>query len=107
MAVARFADGSTYGVQLVDVEGTLPAGDERLTSPTGLKERAEQGIGGLVALLARAASEIGQGVAAIPAELRPSSIAAEVCLGLSAQAGPVWLSGSGEYTVKATFVWTK
>lgn len=105
VAVARFADGSTFGIQLVDVEGALPAGDERLTTPTGLRDRAEHGITALASLLSHVATEIGQAVAGIPPENRPSSIEAEVCLGLSAQAGPVWLSGKGEYTLKATFVW--
>lgn len=105
VAVARFADGSTFGIQLVDVEGGLPPGDERLTSPTGLRERAEHGVAALASLLSHVATEIGQGVAAIPQEHRPSSVEAEVCLGLSAQAGPIWLSGKGEYTLKATFVW--
>ncbi|HET9894554.1 MAG TPA: hypothetical protein VFQ44_06425 [Streptosporangiaceae bacterium] len=105
VAVARFADGSTFGVQLIAIEGPLPAGDDRLTTPTGLRERAESGITGLATLLSHVADEIGRGVAAIPVANRPSSVEAEVCLGLSAQAGPVWLSGKGEYTLKATFVW--
>jgi hypothetical protein len=105
VAVAKFADGSTFGVQLVDLEVPFPAGDDRLTTPTGLRERAEHGITGLATMLSHVATEIGRGVAAIPEANRPSSIEAEVCLGLSAQAGPVWLSGKGEYTLKATFIW--
>jgi|SRR5580700_2772000 hypothetical protein len=107
VAVARFGDGSAFAIQLVDVEGALPAGDQRLTSQTGLRDRAEHGITSMASLLSHVATEIGQAVTAIPEESRPSEVSAEVCLGLSAQAGPVWLSGKGEYTLKATFTWAK
>ncbi|MGH3276245.1 MAG: hypothetical protein ACRDNZ_18205 [Streptosporangiaceae bacterium] len=118
VAVAQFADGTRFGIQLIDVGGSVPpelgpggsqprrsAGDDRLTTPTGLREHVREGVGSLAALLAGIATDIGTEISAVEPEHRPAEVEAEVCLGISAQAGPVWLSGKGEYTLRAKLTW--
>jgi hypothetical protein len=106
VVLARLGDGQPFAVQLVELEGPEPldVGD-RLTSPTGIRERAERGVTELCSLLAHIATEVGREIAAIPAEHRPAGVEAEVCLGMSAQFGPVWLAGKGDYTLKAKLSW--
>ena len=121
VVVAKFADGTEFGIQLIDIGVPMPAasterpasgtdadwptGDTRLTTPTGIRERAHAGVASLGTLLAHIAAEIGAEIAAVDPASRPSEVEAEVCLGMSAQAGPVWLSAAGECTLRAKLTW--
>jgi hypothetical protein len=108
--VVTEASGQAFGVELVDVGTTTaePAGgDDRLTSLTSIRERAERSVTELSRLLAHIAAELGRDIATIDDDMRPQSVEAEVHLGLSAQVGPVWLvAGKGDYSLRAKFTWT-
>lgn len=106
---AQLPDGTRFGIELLDAgtpEGQpAPGGSERLTSPTGLRERARDGVSSLGGLLTHIAAAISAEIEAMDPARRPAEIEAEVCLGMSAQAGPVWLSAGGECTLRAKLTW--
>jgi hypothetical protein len=100
-----------FAIELAQVEVPVTAGGsaatERMTTPTGIRDRAEQSVNDLAQLLARIAGDFGRAIAGMDDAARPSAIEAEVCLGLSAQLGPVWvLGGKGEYSVRAKLTWS-
>jgi hypothetical protein len=110
VAVCTFDDGAVYAVELIppvgEIVGSAPTGGERLTSPTGVRDRATRSVTDLSNLLAHVASEIGRSLVDIDATNRPSSVEAEISLGLSGQLGPVLLaSGTAECSVRAKLVW--
>jgi len=110
LMTAQFDDGRAYAVELVDVDGAPPlpgesVSDERLTSPTGIRDLPREGVKALSELLVHIADEVGQELTKIPEDHRPTEVEAEVCLGLSGQAGPVWLAVKSNHTLRAKLVW--
>jgi hypothetical protein len=106
----HFENGRPYSVQLVEVDASPvpsaePAEGDRLTSPTGIRTMASDSVTALSGLLAHIAGQVGHDLAALPAGNRPDEVEAEVCLGLSAAAGPVWLAVKGDYTLRAKLTW--
>ncbi|WP_314412411.1 hypothetical protein [Streptomyces sp. DSM 40484] len=105
--------GRPYEVEVVELDGPLSplppqaTGEERMTSPTGIRDQFNDAVGELATLLSHIAGEVGRELATIPAEHRPAEVEAEVCLGLSAQGGPVWLAVKGNYTLRAKLTWKK
>ena len=53
----------------------------------------------------RTCGQVGRELTKIPAEERPAEVEAEICLGMSAQTGPVWLAVKGDYTLRAKLTW--
>ncbi|MFG3558672.1 hypothetical protein ACGGAQ_30295 [Micromonospora sp. NPDC047557] len=112
LTTARSGDGLAYAVELVDGDGagTRPTGtssDERLTSPTGIRDLSEEGVAAISVLLAHIAGEVGKELSKIPEEHRPTDVEAEICLGLSGQAGPVWLAVKSNHSLRAKLTWKK
>ena len=106
----QFEDGQPYAVELVELDGPLPrsresSADERLTSPTGIRNLPLSSVGALSELLAHIAGQVGRELTKIPAEERPAEVEAEICHGMSAQTGPVWLAVKGDYTLRAKLTW--
>lgn len=112
LTTALSDDGLAYAVELVDgaTGGPEPAGsssDGRLTSPTGIRDLPQDGVAALSELLAHIAAEVGKEIGKIPEEHRPTDVEAEICLGLSGQAGPVWLAVKSNHTLRAKLTWKR
>ncbi len=113
VVVSQTEGGQPYAVKVVPLPGDLSptppeaAGEERMTSPTGIRDRVDGAVGEMSALLSHIAGTVGRELSGIPVEHRPTEVEAEVCLGLSAQGGPVWLGVRGDYTLRAKLIWKR
>lgn len=110
MMTDHFENGRPYSVQLVELDASpMPSPElaegQRLTSPTGIRTLPGDSVTALSGLLAHIAGQVGRDLATLPAGNRPDEVEAEVCLGLSATAGPVWLAVKGDYTLRAKLTW--
>jgi len=78
----------------------------RATQLTSIPRQVQTTYDSLKTTLRAIAEDIGSQLTAIRADARPKSVQMEFSLGLSAQAGPIWLvSSRGDYALKVTMTW--
>ena len=78
----------------------------RATQLTGISHPVQAAYHNLKTTIHAIAEDIGSQLTTIRAGAQPKSVQMEFSLGLSAQAGPIWLvSGRGDYALKVTITW--
>ena len=78
----------------------------RATQPTGIGDDIQATYKKVKSMIKNVAEDIGDELASIQATARPKQVEMEFNVGISAQAGPVWvLSGTGEYGLKIKMTW--
>ncbi len=78
----------------------------RATTLTGIEEEVQTTYAKVKSAIKDIAEDIGAELRNIRAPARPKQVEMEFNVGISAQAGPIWiLSGKGEYTLKVKMTW--
>lgn len=79
---------------------------ERSTDLTGISDQIEVTYSKVKSLIRNIAEDIGSEMKNINSDALPSRVEVEFNIGMSAQAGPIWiLSSKGEYLLKAKMIW--
>jgi hypothetical protein len=88
----------------VEIVGETQGG--RSTQLTGIEDQLEVAYTNVRSAIKDIAEDIGAELENIRASARPKQVEMEFNMGISAQAGPVWiLSGKGEYGLKVKMTW--
>lgn len=102
-------DGTTIFIQIIDedleiLEETKNGG--RFTQVTGIEEEIHAIYAKTKSLIKNIAEDIGAEIKSLQASTRPKQVEMEFNVGISAQAGPIWiLSGKGDYALKVKMTW--
>jgi hypothetical protein len=108
MRVLRETIGETIVlIQVVDenIELVEISTSTRDTQVTGIKEEVRDAYRKLKSAITDIAKDISTDMRRIGAADRPKSLEIEFNVGISAQAGPVFLVGGGESSFKVTMSW--
>ena len=80
--------------------------DIRSTDLTGIEDQMKVAYTRVKSFIKEIAEDIGTELKDIRTSARPKQVEMEFNMGISAQAGPIWiLSGKGEYGLKVKMVW--
>lgn len=89
-----------------DLELLNVSDEGRSTQLTGIEDRISTAYADVKTLIKTIAEDIGTEIKNASSDVRPQQIEMSFNIGISAQAGPVWiLSGRGEYALKVKMIW--
>ena len=100
--------GVTVLIETVEAVPELVGAESggRATQLTGIDEHIEATYSKIKTLIRALVEDIGTELYEMDAAKSPSEIQMDFSLGVSAQAGPIWvLSGKGEYLMKVKLTW--
>jgi len=88
----------------LDIIGETASG--RATELTGVEDQLKEAYSKTKLVINAIAEDIGAHLKKIRSSVRPDEVEMEFSIGISAQAGPIWiLSGKGETGLKVTMTW--
>jgi hypothetical protein len=96
---------TTILIQAIDDELEVVGEEGRATRPTGVDESVKRFYKKLKSNITGIAKDVSTDMRRIGAEDRPRNLEIEFNVGVSAEAGPVFLVGGGNAGVKIKMVW--
>jgi len=96
---------TTVLIQIIDEELEIVGQPGRATQPTGLDEEVKKVYKSLKSTITGIAKDISTDMRRIGTEDRPEALEIEFNVGVSAEAGPVFLVGKGNAGFKVKMTW--